>query len=279
MSFVDDHGQLIFPVADDQPAPRYDDYVISLMARDSRPSPEQLQLETNTATHWLMYRVDDRDLWSDVRHGLDTPASTSTSSVSDSPQLDAEDKRTRRVQRVKDKAQAEAHLAFQVQRRVNKATLSSHEEIDLEKALSYPVNDELHDCSNVAAAEKNIPKFVKYTYTLLAIRHITEPKIFHEATTCKNTPRWNGAVGGEYKSLMDNETWILGKLTRERKSLKNRWVYTIKFKSDGELDRFKAQLVIKGFLQRFGIEYSEIFSPIVRIEVLRLLLILAAAMD
>lgn len=89
---------------------------------------------------------------------------------------------------------------------MDEVPLSSDDEIDLEKALAHPVSDELQDYSNVAAAERDNPKFVKYIYTLIAIRHITEPTTFHEATIHENAPHWNGAVGGEYKLLIDNET-------------------------------------------------------------------------
>ena len=53
----------------------------------------------------------------------------------------------------------------------------------------------------------------------------------------------------------------------------------IKRAADGPIDRFKSRLVIKGFLQRCGIDYNEIFSPVVCMEVLRLLLAIGAALD
>ncbi|GMF39234.1 unnamed protein product [Phytophthora fragariaefolia] len=86
-------------------------------------------------------------------------------------------------------------------------------------------------------------------------------------------------MDSEIQSHEDNETWVLVPRPKDRNVLKNRWVYVIKYKSDGSVDRFKARLVIKGFLQKYGIDYTEIFAPVVRMEILRLFLALAAAMD
>uniref|UniRef100_H3G5D2 Reverse transcriptase Ty1/copia-type domain-containing protein n=1 Tax=Phytophthora ramorum TaxID=164328 RepID=H3G5D2_PHYRM len=83
----------------------------------------------------------------------------------------------------------------------------------------------------------------------------------------------------EYKSLMDNNTWVLVPRPRGRKILSNRWVFVVKYTGTGHIDRFKARLVIKGFLQEYGIDYNEIFSPVIRMEVLRLLLTIAALLD
>ncbi|GMF52856.1 unnamed protein product [Phytophthora fragariaefolia] len=65
-------------------------------------------------------------------------------------------------------------------------------------------------------------------------------------------------MDSEIHSHEDNETW---------------------YKSDGSVDRFKARHVIKGFLQKYGIDYTEIFAPVVRMEIFRLPLALAAVMD
>ena len=55
------------------------------------------------------------------------------------------------------------------------------------------------------------------------------------------------------------------------------WVYKIKRKSDRSNDRYKAQLVAKGFKQRYGIDYEDTFSPVVKAATIRLVLSLAVS--
>ncbi|POM77618.1 Reverse transcriptase, RNA-dependent DNA polymerase domain containing hypothetical protein [Phytophthora palmivora] len=63
------------------------------------------------------------------------------------------------------------------------------------------------------------------------------------------------------------------------KVLSNRWVFRVKYLANDEIERFKARLVIKGFLQIYGVNYFEVYSPVVRLETLRMLLTLAAIWD
>ncbi|POM80428.1 Integrase catalytic core protein [Phytophthora palmivora] len=116
-------------------------------------------------------------------------------------------------------------------------------------------------------------------YTLLAIRYVSEPTTYREALASSHASQWRKAAKSEYKSLMDNKTWVLVPRPKGRKILRSRWVFVVKYTGTGEIDRFKARLEIKGFLQEFGIDYNEIFSPVIRMEVLRLLLTIAALLD
>ena len=80
----------------------------------------------------------------------------------------------------------------------------------------------------------------------------------------------------EMDSLLDNQTWELIELTVGKKVLHNKWVYRIKNEHDGS-KRYKAKLVVKRFQQKKGIDYSEIFSPVVKMSTIRLVLGMVAA--
>ena len=75
----------------------------------------------------------------------------------------------------------------------------------------------------------------------------------------------------EMNSLLGNQTWELTELPVGKKALHNKWVYKIKKKNDGS-KRYKARLVVKGFQQKKGIDYLEIFSLVVKISTIRLVL-------
>lgn len=83
----------------------------------------------------------------------------------------------------------------------------------------------------------------------------------------------------EYNSLMENNTWSLCELPKGRKAIKNKWVYKIKRDSDGNISRYKARLVVKGCSQKYGVDYQEIFSPVVRYQTVRYLIALAVQKD
>jgi len=100
----------------------------------------------------------------------------------------------------------------------------------------------------------------------------TEPLIYKEAIACKNATNWVDAMNDEIKSLGENETWTLLSKPVGAYVINNSCVYKIKHN-----DRFKARLVINGSRQKYGIDYTETFSPVVRYESIRTILAVAAA--
>ena len=79
-------------------------------------------------------------------------------------------------------------------------------------------------------------------------------------------------------SLHKNHSWELTPLPKGKKALHNKWVYRIKQEHDGS-KRYKARLVVKRFQQREGVDYTEIFSPVVKLTTVRLVLSIVAAED
>jgi transposase InsO family protein len=100
----------------------------------------------------------------------------------------------------------------------------------------------------------------------------TEPTCYSKAAS---DPRWQAAMAAEFEALLSNGTWTLCPHPPTQHVIHNKWVYKIKRKSDGSVDRFKARLVAKGFEQQAGIDYTETFSPVIKPATIRLLLALA----
>ena len=75
---------------------------------------------------------------------------------------------------------------------------------------------------------------------------------------------WKQAANADYASLMQNETWDLVELPNERQAIGSKWVFKVKYGSDGKVERFIARLVSKGYTQKHGINYNETFSPVVK---------------
>ena len=81
----------------------------------------------------------------------------------------------------------------------------------------------------------------------------------------------------EIESLLKNETWSFESLPPGTNTVKNKWVFRIKVKSNGTIERFKARLVAKGFTQTHGMDYNETFAPTARAESIRIILSIVGA--
>jgi Reverse transcriptase (RNA-dependent DNA polymerase) len=90
---------------------------------------------------------------------------------------------------------------------------------------------------------------------------------------------WEEAANAEMQSIRDNQTWTLAPLPVGRTAIGCKWVFKVKLKSDGTVDRYKARLVAKGYSQQEGIDFSETFAPVARFSSIRILLALGAHYD
>ena len=107
---------------------------------------------------------------------------------------------------------------------------------------------------------------------------IPVPNTYHEATHPKNAYRahWQKAIDAEFMNLSGNNTWALCSLPEGRKAISCKWVFKVKSKEDGSIDKFKARLVVRGFSQRPGIDFDETFSPVARLDTVRMMFALSA---
>ena len=118
-------------------------------------------------------------------------------------------------------------------------------------------DDELYNCTEDLTAD------------------INEPSNINEAWTGKNSAEWKKATESEYKSLIDNHTWELVPPPHDKNIVGSKWVFKVKRNADGTVQKFKARLVAQGYTQSPGIDYDEVFAPVVRYTSIRSLLAVA----
>ena len=112
-----------------------------------------------------------------------------------------------------------------------------------------------------------------------ASRDIATPQSYDEAVSGPQKRQWELAINEELQALATNHVWELVDIPKGANIVSNKWVFKLKRLPNGQVDRYKARLVARGFSQQYGIDYEETFAPVVRMESLRILLAIAAAED
>ncbi|KAJ0534339.1 putative RNA-directed DNA polymerase [Helianthus annuus] len=165
-------------------------------------------------------------------------------------------------------------------------TVGSHDETNLSEGqsvrkssikVSFP--QRFNDFVVEGKVKYGIEKVVNYANLSVenlclvsSLNKSVEPNSYNEAI---KDPRWIEAMNNEMEALYRNNTWVVVDLPKGRKPIGCKWVYKIKYKANGEIERYKARLVAKGFNQREGIDFGETFSPVVKMVTVRIVLKLA----
>ena len=100
-----------------------------------------------------------------------------------------------------------------------------------------------------------------------------EPTFYYQAMS---DPKWQAAMVVEIVALEANNTWTLTPLPVGKKPIGCKWVYKIKYKANGSIERYKAMLMAKGFTQKEGVDYFETFSPVAKMVSVKVLLAVVA---
>lgn len=101
----------------------------------------------------------------------------------------------------------------------------------------------------------------------MSLNSIVIPNTLSEALSNEN---WRQVMNAEMEALERNKTWEIVDLPAGKKLVGCRWLYTVKFKADGTLERYKARLVAKGYTQTYGVDYQETFAPVAKMNTVRI---------
>jgi len=88
---------------------------------------------------------------------------------------------------------------------------------------------------------------------------------------------WQDAIETELLALKEYQTWDIVPFPPSVKPLGSKFVFTIKLRSDGSIDQYKARLVVLGNKQQFGLEYEETFAPVAKMTIVRNIIVIAAS--
>lgn len=99
---------------------------------------------------------------------------------------------------------------------------------------------------------------------------------YAEARRRPDWPKWQEAIQKELDSLKANGTWELVERPDNANVVDSKWVFRIKKNAAGEIEKYKARLVARGFTQIYGVDYYQTYAPVAKLSSFRLLLAVAA---
>ena len=165
-----------------------------------------------------------------------------------------------------------AHASHKRERRIFEPTAGAQAVKARRLGQVHAVNKDVLDPALYAHTYKSIPPLP----TVQIGVDLPIPKTYAEAITCEYAHYWIGAIESELMSITDMDVYDIVDLPPEKHALTSKWVFTWKV-AEGKVVKAKARLVVRGFEQREGIDYTELYAPTVAQTTIRAVLATAAA--
>ena len=195
---------------------------------------------------------DQYRLTSDVREQIPTTDSISS-------QIEEENAIIPEIEQVEDDSPTETDMP------------SNHGwPIAISKGVRKCTKNKIYPIGNFVSYSSISPK---YNRIIQAPMTVSIPKNVREAMA---SVEWNQAVNEEMEALKKNDTWEMGPLPIGKKVVGSRWVFTIKYHSEGSIAQYKTRLVAQGYTKSYGIDYVKTFAPIAKLNTIRVLFAIAA---
>ena len=156
--------------------------------------------------------------------------------------------------------------------------------VESEPKVSSPVDQTVSDLDMQIALRKGtqsctqypIANFLSYTKLSPAFRALTKKvfavEVLKNIQEAQNHPEWRKAIEEEMYALRKNGTWEIVDLPDGKSPVRCKWVFNIKYRSDGNIERYKARLAAKGFSQTLGVDYLETFALVAKLNTIMILL-------
>ena len=105
------------------------------------------------------------------------------------------------------------------------------------------------------------------------------PTTYEQAIASSRAIEWAAACNCEFESMLHNKVFIWAELPPDQMALPSKWIFVIKRRLDGTVEKYKARIVAGGHRQREGIDFQETYAPVAKFVSLRILLTMAALDD
>lgn len=153
-------------------------------------------------------------------------------------------------------------------------SINSIDDIDLPIAVRKGTREctkrPLYPLSHYVSLKRLSPVHKRF---IISLNTIAIPNTVAEALSKRE---WRDAMKEEMNALEKNKTWEIVDKPEDKNIVDCKWIFTVKYKADGSLERYKARLVAKGYTQTYGVDYQETFAPVAKMNTVRILLSLAA---